>query len=475
MLIKQGAKVFEVEVSENETILDAIKRTDARFVAPCNGQGKCGKCKVLVDGVLLSACQTKANNDLKIEIVDSSYSVLSKHLDINFPIDKDEGLGLVLDLGTTTLVYSFVDLKTGEDIKIMSSLNPQTKYGSDVISRVDYATKNGVQDLFHEINERTKETIDSFLSQSEYQRVKKFVVTGNTIMLHIFVNEDIESFGHYPFKAHFLESLRLKGEELGFERVDEIILLPCFSSFVGADLTAGYLASNLGSGNNVLLDIGTNGEIVSCFDGQITAISTAAGPAFEGANIECGIGGVEGAISHFYYDGNKISYDVINNVKPIGVCGSGLIDLISILKDQGLIDDSGLLNVYNKKYMIDDKLYLSQKDVRQIQLSKSAICSGIMTIFKINNIKFNEVDHVYISGGFGYYINLNNAMNINLLPKELKDKYVVLGNTSLLGGKMCLLNSSLLEQLCKRAIDSQSINLSSNQIFMDYFIENMSF
>ena len=121
MLIKQGAKVFEVEVSENETILDVIKRTDARFVAPCNGQGKCGKCKVLVDGVLLSACQTKAKNDLTVEIVDSSYSVLSKHLDINFPIDKDEGLGLVLDLGTTTLVYSFVDLKTGEDIKIMSS------------------------------------------------------------------------------------------------------------------------------------------------------------------------------------------------------------------------------------------------------------------------------------------------------------------------------------------------------------------
>ncbi|MBQ3571461.1 MAG: DUF4445 domain-containing protein, partial [Clostridia bacterium] len=398
-------------------------------------------------------------------------------------VSLEDGLGIALDLGTTTLAACLVDLKSGKILSKTSSLNPQAAYGADVLTRIKACTEGKLTILHSLIIEETNEIIDKL---SCNKQISTLVVCANTTMLHIFANENPKTIGSYPFTPVFKDAREYFGRDLNIN-AKKVRLLPSASAYIGSDITAGITALNLNNldGVNLLIDVGTNGEIVLTKKGEVFATSTAAGPAFEGACIECGIGGVEGAISKVIIKDNNIQFSVIGNIEPQGICGSGLIDLISLLLSEGLIDESGtfdecansplISNLKGDKFYLTDDIYLSQKDVRQYQLAKAAICAGIEALLIECNIDKSEVENAYIAGGLGYYMNVENAFKTEVLPNWLKGKTRTVGNSGLAGAVYCMLSDKKFDEIVKIAKNTKIIELSFSKIFQELYVENMMF
>jgi uncharacterized 2Fe-2S/4Fe-4S cluster protein (DUF4445 family) len=308
----------------------------------------------------------------------------------------------------------------------------------------------------------------------------KIVISGNTTMLHILLGVDPMSLALVPFKAQFLEEQVRRGEELKLNCFPgaEIKILPSISAYVGADIVAGLasIAPSENFRNFLFMDIGTNGELAIVTDSRIWCCSTAAGPAFEGARISCGMGAVEGAISAYGDEG----YIVIGDEKPAGLCGSGLIDLVAWLCENGKIDPEGRLN---RDFIIvpaSDSgtgvdISLNQTDVREVQLAKSAIASGINILMKQSGLSFEEIDTLFLAGGFGNYINTENAMRIGLIPQQLRNRIIPLGNTSGTGA-LAALKSIRFDEAMKNVISkSILVELASDEDFAMEFAMNMMF
>ena len=304
---------------------------------------------------------------------------------------------------------------------------------------------------------------------------EKIYVSGNTVMMHILCGVNPKTIGVYPFKPVFLES---KIINIGNENVT---LLDSISGFIGSDISSGIIATNLDENtDSILIDLGTNGEIVLNTNKILYATSTAVGPAFEGANIECGVGGIDGAINSCNYIDGKLIYRTINDKKPVGICGSGLIDVISILLEEDLLDEMGVFkesnsklfkNIKNNKFYITDEIYVSQKDIGNFQLAKSAIVSGINILIKKANVK--KLNKIFLAGGFGFYLNLNSARRVGLIPKNTDIE--VCGNTSSNGTIMCLVDDKNISKIKKITKEINSFNLSESLEFDDEFINNMFF
>lgn len=464
--IKKNNAIKKYEAEEGKNLLTFLQELSYEIYADCNGNGTCGKCLVkdLKENKLKQACRVNIIEDMEIEVFDINASGLNKAIEREINAKKSAGIGLALDIGTTTLAFSFVDLENGRDLKNFSQLNPQRSFGADVISRIT-ACKNGKTKLMQ--NVIVKAVNDNIL-KSGYD-VEKIVVVGNTTMLHLFLGQNASGLGEYPFKPNFLEKQELNGKDIGIN-AKKIILLPSISAFVGADINAGILASGMTKGNNVLLDIGTNGEIVLQYNEKLYSTSTAAGPCFEGAKISCGIGGVAGAIDSV--QSGKIT--TINNEKAIGICGSGLIDAISVMLEKNIIDETGAFKVADR-YYLTDTIYVSGRDVREFQLAKSAIRAGLVALITFAECKYDDIDNLFLAGGLGYYINKESACRVGLLPTELKDKIKVVGNTALAGAKMCLLNERYVDELQDVALTTTNLNLSTNEVFIEEYLNNMTF
>ena len=254
----------------------------------------------------------------------------------------------------------------------------------------------------------------------------------------------------------------------------EIQLLPSISTYVGADITAGILASGFYKSplTTLFIDIGTNGEMALGNQDRILCCATAAGPALEGAKISCGMGGVKGAISKFTIAGGRPSFEVLGGGTPTGICGSGIVDIVAALVDQELVDETGFLE---EDYPIADGIAMTPRDIREIQLAKSAIASGVEVMCKVAGIEISDIDLCVLAGGFGSFMNKESACRIGLLPMELQDKILVAGNTSGMGASMCLLNPeylALCQELTKKA---DYIELSGRPDFETAFVDNMFF
>jgi uncharacterized 2Fe-2S/4Fe-4S cluster protein (DUF4445 family) len=276
-----------------------------------------------------------------------------------------------------------------------------------------------------------------------------------------------------PFKAQFTDKQVKKGKSTRFDINDngEIITLPSISAFVGADIVAGLAVLKVTQKNYLFLDIGTNGEMALITGEKILTCATAAGPAFEGANLSCGMAAVYGAISVFK---NCEKYQVIGNSEPLGICGSGMVDIVAYLLDNDLIDETGLLK---KTFIIDHekKIEIVQQDIREIQLAKSAIFSGIKILLYIAELSISEVDALYLAGGFGNYINIKSAIRIGLLPYELKDKIYPVGNSAGIGA-LQYLNSDTFELKIEKILkNTRHIELSNLDEFTTEFALNMNF
>ena len=418
--------------------------------------------------------------------------------------------GVAIDIGTTTIACYLIDLNTGRQIGIQSLQNPQTGYGADIISRINYCIEN--KDGLKTLNKTIKNALNTVIKEVskkaniDTRYIYECVLVGNTAMNHLFLGLNPISLSVLPFNPVTKKMITLNAKSAditGISTNGKVVFLPNIGGFVGSDIIGGMIAADLknATGNRLLIDLGTNGEIVLSTPKEKLACSTAAGPAFEGARIKNGMQAFSGAINSVGFDGNDIYFTSIDNQKPKGICGSGLIDVISIFLKTGIIDESGKIinpeNISNKKLSsriivngrkkevilvfennTDDNtaITVTQKDIREIQLAKGAVRSGINILLKLAGITYNEIDKVLLTGAFGNFINKENAHGIGLFPDVPLEKVLSLGNAAGEGAKMTLCNKNIIStDIDYYMSNTRHIEISTHPDFQDEFINGMCF
>lgn len=417
--------------------------------------------------------------------------------------------GLVFDLGTSTLVGKLISLLDGHEVAAISHLNSQIRYGTNVISRLQFIkdNKDGLQRLHDLLLKNLNGITERLLEVGKLRREEIFIAAaaGNTTMQHILLSLDPSGIAEAPFSPVITEGISVRAEEVGLRLHPEALLyvMPAKSGYIGGDLISVILASDAAEQDTEMvlgLDLGTNGEIFLGNRKRLLTCSTAAGPALEGAKISHGVIAKVGAIEGVRMVEGEIRYQTIGNVKPKGICGSGLVDLIAVLLHCGIIDHEGLLQPTQNEeaahlnsrlversgvfdFLITSPeesqnghpIYLTQKDVRELQLAKGAIAAGIQSLLNEMGIGVDDIDHMYLAGALGNYINPFSAMRIGLLPAVNPDIVKSIGNAASTGVSMVILarNSWHMARLLADFIDH--IELSHRADFNQYFIEHMDF
>ena len=477
-------------VTEKDTpLIDVLHEFGVEF--PCGGKGSCGACKIkLLDGEMESgeqeqkklkklqlggnwrlACYCKATSDITLEVSQFENIILADHS--NFRFEPQEGTGIAVDLGTTTLVAQLVDLSSGQILDSVSAVNPQAPFGADLISRIEKCIDGKQEELEKIIRQKIGEMIAEMLEKHPVE-LRKIGMVGNTAMHHIFSGKSVQPLSMYPFDSPDLGAQHFTPEELGWQLPAgiEIKFHPAIGSFVGSDILAGIAATKLAEQESysILIDLGTNGEIVVGNQTKIICASTAAGPAFEGAKISQGMRATTGAISSVKPGGNSYSTHVIGNTQARGICGSALIDIIAILLEQQQIGMFGEFNSGEDKIQVTNNVGLTQQDIREFQLAKAAISTGVQILLNHLAINMNDIENIYIAGGFGNFLNLKNVIRTGLIeaPEEKIHKF---GNTALIGAKMFLFeNEGYIHKILEK---TTHINLEGDRSFQDIYIEKM--
>ncbi|MEN8249286.1 MAG: ASKHA domain-containing protein [Bacteroidota bacterium] len=479
-------------IEEGTNLLQFIRDNTEGFSAPCGGNGMCGKCKVEVKGEgHVTSCLYDVSRDIEVVMPgEQTMKILSTQYELTKTYWLNIGetamltsmpYGIAIDIGTTTMVFYIVNLVTSSVVEVISMINPQTKYGADVISRISYGAENqnGVVELQMALIDQINEVIDDYTRRAELlpEYFVKIAVVGNSTMLHQLMGIDAISIAHAPFNTVFKETKIVPSKELGVNINNEgqVVLSPSKSAYVGADIIAGLASLEREKiGKNLLfIDIGTNGEMVLVTPDRTISCATAAGPAFEGANISCGMGAIDGAVSKYTFD----SYEVIGGgTQAKGVCGSGLIDIVGeMLKHEVMTSDGNIKEDFiiheNRKKIIS----LTQQDIREVQLAKSAIASGIKRMMAIAGISNKDLDNVLLAGGFGNYINIENAIKIGLLPDVPVEKYIQVGNTAGTGATLALKSVDFIKEMEELIDEMEYIELSTDEEFTTEFAMNMFF
>ncbi len=477
-----------IESDTGDSLLDLLRVNRCKVYAPCGGKGTCGKCRVKIrnEGEVI-ACKYYPVKDIEVILPGEDEANILVHqteylddlpLKLSNPqYSSSSPSGVAIDIGTTTVVLYFLNLLSGQIEKISSFLNPQKLYGADVITRINYCQEHadGLFELQKSIVDAINYELDIYLKERQLDSsvFERIIIVGNTTMLHIILGEDPVSIALAPFRPKFIDKQVRKGKLTGLKINSnaEVITLPCISAYVGADILAGLTALKVPQRNYLFLDIGTNGEIALIRDKKIFTCATAAGPAFEGANISCGMGAINGAISVFSDPGN---YRVIGNSEPVGICGSGVVDIVAYLVVNNLIDETGLLK---ETFIInpEKQIQIIQQDIREIQLAKSAIYSGIKILMDMAGLPADEIDALYLAGGFGNYINIKSAVRIGLLPYELRSKIYAVGNSAGIGALQYLKSNDFEKKSVQILETVEYIELSNIDEFTVEFAMNMSF
>jgi uncharacterized 2Fe-2S/4Fe-4S cluster protein (DUF4445 family) len=418
-------------------------------------------------------------------------------------------LGLAYDIGTTTVACYFADLRSGEQIAQASLLNPQTTYGGDVIMRVKYCVENGMEGPTGDIRKALNQLAANCAASAKQKMKNIYLITvvGNTCMHHLFLGISPASLAYAPYTPAAAEPMQLAASEFGFtvNPSAKLYMLPNIAGFVGADTVGAALAASMDEKKQItlLIDIGTNGEMVLGTEKRLIACSTAAGPAFEGALITCGMRGAEGAIDHVSLKDGKYTYSVIGGGKPIGICGSGLIDLMSELVRAGLVESAGRLlppeeietpeglllkdriTEYEgqRAFLLADAassgtgeaLVFTQKDVREVQLAKGAMAAGIQMMCSRLGIVTGDIQSVMIAGAFGSYMSPASACGIGLIPPELEEKVMAIGNAAGQGARLCVLSIDEYRRAAVLAKRIEYLELAADPQFQDVFVDELEF
>jgi len=485
-----------------ETVLSALVRAGIMISAPCGGRGICGKCRlILIEGSVrlletgtnvntgdsFCACRTQALSNIAVSLPDADAPPVVS-LAVMPAQRKIYRAGVGIDIGTTTVQAQLVCLDTGETLQTFSALNDQRSFGADVMSRIAAARNGRTRELFSIINRQIEGILLQFIEIWNLSRIEKCTVSGNTTMLHFFCGADPSSMGEAPYTPEFLEERQFEGKELSLS-ADRVTLLPGISAFVGADIVSGLAFLDIMKRCEDLLfaDIGTNGEIAVWKNSErrLYCCSTAAGPCFEGAEISCGMGALPGAINSISlkekplgatcFKFGTLFYTTVANEMARGICGAGLIDAIAVMKKLACFDETGALaDEYARiGFPVAEGIAVTQRDVRQFQLAKSAIYSGLKVLCKTAGIEQENLSTVYIAGGLGFFINLKNAVEVGLFPDGLAEKTAVCGNTSLKGAVKSLTDSSFLPR-CREIISgSCTVELALDRDFAEAFADNI--
>lgn len=492
--IIQGGRASVISVQPGENLLSALRRAGYSIPAACGGKGRCGKCRVPVNGIMRLACKTVPQEGDTVELPVSSGGVV---LTSTGALPKAQpgrtGLAAAVDLGTTTVALRLFDRASGELLAEAQGWNCQASYGADVISRIQYTLENpdGLAELSQCIREQITELLRQALRDAGHGRndVRELVLVGNTVMQHIFDGRPVGSIACAPFRPETLFEDTLGAELDGIP----VCFAPCVAGYVGGDITAGLLAAGIAErpGERLFLDIGTNGEMALGGSGGILCCAVASGPAFEGAGISCGMPGITGAVSHVVYDRGFL-LDVIGGGEAVGLCGSGLVDLAAILLEHGVITPGGRLlpsedaSEHMRRYLTRDEngnglfhltehVSFSASDVRNLQLAKAAVAGGIRVLLEQRHIAATDLESVEIAGGFGNYLRPESAVRIGMLPEETLGKLRVMGNTALAGASMLALDSANWEKLRSIPAMCRYIELSGRDDFADAFTDNLTF
>jgi uncharacterized 2Fe-2S/4Fe-4S cluster protein (DUF4445 family) len=541
-----------VSVAPGSLLLDAARLAGISVDTPCDGAGSCGKCKARIsveggrpvrsehqdsltqeeiDSGWVLACQTSVLGDVEVELAaadDDGLQILSAGEALYVAIDPWIGkryvasadrtlllaggeelsfeagdttrelYGVAVDIGTTTLVSSLLDLRDGAELGVTSSLNPQALYAQDVLSRIKMGSQpEGLQKLHDGLIDEINRQIASLAAQAgvNAESIYEVVFSGNTTMLHLAVGINPASLGKFPYTLALEGGGHLAAQAVGLRIAPQalVYLPPIISAYVGPDITSGIFATRLAERDGITLfvDIGTNGEMALAVDGKLTATSTAAGPAFEGMNIACGMRASRGAVELVSLGEDGVRVQTIAGAEAVGICGSGLLDVVGELAAKSGLDRNGrfqhkaaLTQPWSECWeMLDGKpifriagpVYLTQKDVRQVQLAKGAIRAGVELLLKANNVSAAQVDRVLIAGSFGFHLRTQSLVNLGLLPPDFADRVEFVGNTSQSGAQAFLLNRGAREAMQSLVARIEVVELANDAGFERSFLQALQF
>ncbi|MDO4575865.1 MAG: ASKHA domain-containing protein [Planctomycetia bacterium] len=449
---------------------------------PCGGNGTCGKCAVTWNGKEVLSCQTRLEEDGTVLLPESvvaggmvqkCLAVLTEFSPELGEADGSDDYGLAVDLGTTTLAAALV--RGGQVLGTVSRMNPQARYGQNVISRIGFSLTepNGARTLQELLLRSIKEMALELCAQAgiAFSEIGRGVFAGNTTMEETLLGLNLESLSGIPF----LPSTDFQTETEALFPGMRVRLFPVMGGFVGGDITAGLLAARPGA-DTLFLDLGTNGEMVLTLDSARLACAAAAGPALEGAEISCGMRAGFGAIESVTFDSaaSEFRFHTLGDVpRPVGICGSGLIDLLALLLDGGDLTPDGRL-VGGKPWELCEGISLTQADVRQLQLAIGAIRAGIQILLKKGGRRPEDLRMLAVAGGLGRSLNIRNAQRVGLLPVEVPaERIAFLGNTSLCGAILALNREALWRTSFGIAAGTTCFDLSQEPDFTDTFVACM--
>ena len=471
--------------------MELLRRGGWRLDAPCGGQGRCGKCTVLVDGEKRLACQTAVDRDMTVQLPgETAERILTQGEAAPVVPDGTDRYVLAIDVGTTTLVCYLLDGHTGVTLATASAGNPQRQYGADLVSRLqhvrstgDDSLKTGVWAVLEDLARKTAAKVGISLSD-----ITGMCAVGNSGMHHLLLGISPESLCTPPYMPQVLDALELPaGDFLPLAPGAWLRVLPNIGGFVGADTVGCLSAAAFDQVEDwtLLLDIGTNGEMVLGKGEKRMACSTAAGPAFEGARIACGMHGAEGAIDHVDLENGEIRCSVIGSGKAVGICGSGVLDAVAVLLKKGVIAPNGRLRFQQeladrygedkRSFILKDAVYLSQKDIREVQLAKSAICTGVDLLAREMGVEVTDIRRVILAGAFGSYMRPESACALGLLPPVLLEKITAVGNAAGEGAKRCALSRAEFVRSGELARGTAFLELASLPDFQDRYLKNLDF
>ncbi|MCF0133145.1 MAG: DUF4445 domain-containing protein [Blautia sp.] len=519
LTIQNQGTTKRAEFAPGKNLLELLRENGIHQSAVCGGNGTCGKCKIqvvqgniipsnadlhtftqkeLAQGMRL-ACKAVLTEDTTISMTSEEemhFEVLgTTHALQQHVYDESRWYGIAIDIGTTTLALSLVDLQDKCVVNTYTSINHQRVYGADVISRIKASTEGKKEELQQLILQDLVKGIHELLKQPRIpsSRISGIVISGNTTMQHLLMGYSCETLGVYPFTPVTLSLKELTAGELfaalrlpdhGFACIP-VVLLPGASAFVGSDIVSGMYRYHFHDRDEIalLVDLGTNGEMALGNKEKVMVTSTAAGPAFEGGNIEWGIGSVHGAINSVKIcSDQKAVVTTIGNAPAAGICGTGVIETAAELLGQELIDETGMLDedFFDDGFPLavtekGEQILFTQKDVREIQLAKSAVRAGLETLLLRYGVSYEDVSKVYLAGGFGFYLDVEKAVQIGLLPKALSARTEAIGNASLDGAIAYLLEENAAGHMTNIAEKAVEIPLSTDKDFNSLYVEHMLF
>lgn len=483
----------------------------------CGGKGMCGKCRVQVvegdlpvtaeDARLLSradlaagwrlSCKAVAKQAVTVRVPaveTGSFAAVGaapqEQEDTGLHDDGQHAYGIAVDVGSTTLAVSLVDRTAGKTVHTVTAVNSQRQFGTDVVSRIQAANKGKGRAMQQGVRRDIGNAVRQLLKEYPQAkgRIDRAAVAGNTTMLHLLMGWDCRGLGAWPFHP-----VSLGGETYSWADVFgpkraipgcSVTLLPGISTYVGGDITAGIWQCGLTSHSSLrlLVDLGTNGEMAIGNDNKLFVASTSAGPALEGASLTWGTGSVSGAICGVTIERSRAKVRTIDGAVPVGICGTGVIEGMAELVRNGLVDETGKLKepYFHQGFTLAStldyrRITLNQKDIRAVQLAKSAVRAGIETLLAKAGASYEDIAHVYLAGGFGYYLNPEKAAVIGLLPAALTDRTTAVGNTSLAGAAAVLTSDSALTEMQALGHRAEEIVLANESSFQDEYIHYINF